>query len=283
MEWESFDWLLDKALQEDAASEDATTQALVPPERRATARLVAREAGIVAGLPLAERLLARMDADIRFESFVADGDAVGPGIQVARLAGLAGSILSVERVMLNFLQQLSGMATLAARYAERVEGTEARIYDTRKTVPGWRELAKYAVRCGGACNHRMHLAGAVLIKDNHLALMGEGGVSEAVRRAREAHPDLTVEVEVETFAQLEEALAAAPDIILLDNMTPEQVREAARMAGESAVEPPQLEASGGIDLSNVRAYAETGAERISIGALTHSAPALDLALEITPG
>ncbi|MFO7955624.1 MAG: nicotinate-nucleotide diphosphorylase (carboxylating), partial [Candidatus Brocadiia bacterium] len=130
--------------------------------------------------------------------------------------------------------------------------------------------------------HRMHLAGAVLIKDNHLALMGEGGVREAVRRAGEAHPDLTVEVEVETFAQLEEALAAAPDIILLDNMTPEQVREAARMARESADEPPQLEASGGIDLSNVQAYAEAGADRISIGALTHSAPALDLALEITP-
>jgi len=288
MEWETLDWLLDRALEEDAARDDATTRALVPPERRATARLVAREAGVVAGLPLAQRLVARLDADVRFEARVADGDTVRPGAELARLDGLAGSILSVERVMLNFLQQLSGMASLAARFVERVEGTNARIYDTRKTVPGWRELAKYAVRCGGGTNHRMHLADGVLIKDNHLALMGSGGVREAVRGARAANPRLTIEVEVETLQQLEEALAAAPDIILLDNMTPEQVREAAQMARESADEqvsggePPRLEASGSIDLSNVRAYAQAGADRISIGALTHSAPALDLALEIAP-
>ncbi len=282
MEWQRFDWLLEKALEEDAVTADATTRALVPPERRARARLVAREAGVLAGLPLARRMVARMEGAVRFEAELHDGNVVGPGTLVARLDGPAGPILSVERAMLNLLQQLSGVATLAGRYVERVVGTKAQVYDTRKTLPGWRELAKYAVRCGGACNHRLNLAEAVLIKDNHLALMRDGGVREAVRRAREAHPALTVEIEVETFEQLEEALAAGPDVILLDNMTPQQVREAARMARQAADPPPELEASGGIDLENVRDYAEAGADRISVGALTHSAPALDLSLEIAP-
>ena len=189
MDWERFDRLIEAALEEDAARQDVTTRALVAPDRRAEAVIRAKAQGVVCGLPLAERLVAEFDERVDFEACAQDGARVSPGSVVARLSGQAGSILSVERTMLNFLQRLSGTATLTARFVAAVQGTAAGIYDTRKTTPGWRELQKYAVRCGGGVNHRMSLGDMVLIKDNHLALMaGQGGVAEAVRRARAAAP-----------------------------------------------------------------------------------------------
>ncbi len=281
MNWPEFDWLLDAALTEDAVARDATTRALVPSGAGATARITAREGGVICGLPLAERLVKRFGHGLIFDVAATDGVRVEADEVVACLRGPAGAMLSIERVMLNFLQHLSGVASLTARFVATVAGTEAQIYDTRKTLPGWRQLEKYAVRCGGGCNHRPDLAGAVLIKDNHLALAIERGVARAVRRASSAYPDLTIEVEVENMDQLREALTASPDIVLLDNMTPAQVAEAADLVREAAPEPaPLLEASGGITLANVRAYADAGADRIAIGALTHSAPAMDISMDI---
>lgn len=283
MRWEEFDWLLDAALVEDRAREDVTTRALVPEGRMARAVVRAGAAGVVCGLPLAHRIAERFDKRLRFEECTADGERVRPGGAVARLEGPAASILAVERPMLNFLQRLSGISTLTARYVEAVAGTEARVYDTRKTTPGWRALEKWAVRCGGGCNHRMDLAEQALIKDNHLALMGASRVRAAVERVRRANPGVPVEVEVEDMAQLEEALSAGPDMILLDNMTPDEVRRAVEFVREkSAGARPQVEASGGITLQNVAAFARAGADRISVGALTHSAPAFDLSLEVLP-
>ncbi len=289
MNWAEFDPLIDAALAEDRPREDVTTRALVPPDRTARGEVRAGADGVVCGLPLAERLARRFDERIAFEPCVADAERVGRGDVVARLEGPAASILSVERTMLNFLQRLGGVATLTARYVAAVRGTGAAIYDTRKTTPGWRRLEKYAVRCGGGRNHRMDLAEMALIKDNHLALLvAAGGRAEAVRaaveRARAAGVpvEVEVEVEVEDTAQLEAALAAGPDFILLDNMTPDEVRRARRAAEAVGLGRPELEASGAITLQNVRAYAEAGADRISIGALTHSAPALDLSMELIP-
>ena len=284
MNCQDFDWLLDASLEEDAARRDVTTRALVPADRQAAAEVRVRAAGVICGLSLARRLAERFDQRLKFEDCARDGDRVASGTVVARLRGPAASILSTERTMLNFLQRLSGIATLTAQFVEKVKGTNASIYDTRKTTPAWRELEKYAVRCGGGCNHRMHLADQALIKDNHLALLGAGpeAVKAAVAKVRAACPNLIVELEVENLAELEAALAAAPDIIMLDNMRPEQVREAAalvrRKAGTGS--RPLLESSGTITLSDVRAYAEAGTDRISIGALTHSAPALNLSLEM---
>jgi len=293
MNWQDFDWLLDASLEEDAARRDVTTRALVAVDRQAAAEIRARAAGVICGLPLARRLAERFGQHLEFEEGARDGDRVAAGAVVARLRGPAASILSTERTMLNFLQRLSGVATLTALFVEKVKGTNSRIYDTRKTTPGWRELEKYAVRCGGGRNHRMHLADQALIKDNHLALLGGGpeAVNVAVSRVRAACPGLIVEVEVENLAELEAALTAAPDVIMLDNMRPEQVREAAALVskmvgnGKRPVlarngKRPLLESSGTITLSDVRAYAEAGADRISIGALTHSAPALNLSLDL---
>ncbi|KPK57422.1 MAG: hypothetical protein AMK73_10190 [Planctomycetes bacterium SM23_32] len=285
MDWERFDWLLDAALEEDAARRDLTTSALVADDARAEARVRAGEAGVVCGLPLAERLAARFDDRIAFEQVADDGDPVVPGDVVALLRGPAASMLSIERTMLNFLQRLSGVATMTARFVARVAGTGARIYDTRKTTPGWRELEKYAVRCGGGCNHRMDLEGLALIKDNHLAL-GAGGrevIGAAVGKLRADRPDVQVEVEVEDPSRLGAALAARPDIIMLDNMSPEQVRDAvALIRAHADAGQPQIEASGSVTLDNVADYAAAGVDRISVGALTHSAPALDLSLDVAP-
>jgi len=287
MNWQDFDPLLDAALEEDAARRDATTLALVPPDRLAEARLVAKQAGVICGLPLASRLVGRFDARLAFAECVGDGARLEPGAVAARLSGPATAMLSVERTMLNFLQRLSGVATLTAAYVEAVRGTAAGIYDTRKTTPGWRALEKYAVRCGGGRNHRMNLGDMVLVKDNHLELMGRRprdpeAVREAVEKARAGWPEVPVEVEVEDLEQLEAAVGAAPNFILLDNMTPEQTAQAVALVQHLTAGRlrPELESSGGIDLSNVRAYAEAGVDRISIGALTHSAPAMDLSLDV---
>ena len=287
MNWEAYDGLIDAALEEDAARRDVTTSALVPSGRRGEAEVRARAAGVVCGLPLARRLAARFDEQLRFEERVRDGDQVAPGAVVAVLGGPAAAILSVERTMLNFLQRLSGIATLTRQFVQEVEGTGAAIYDTRKTTPGWRTLEKYAVRCGGGRNHRMDLAAQALIKDNHLALLtgaapGLSVVQAAIEKVRAANPGLIIEVEVETLADLEAALGAAPDIIMLDNMTPGQVREAAALVRKKAGDGgrPLLESSGTVTLATVRDYAEAGADMISVGALTHSARAFDLSLDM---
>ena len=290
MNWEEFDWLIQRALAEDGVEDDVTTDALIDPEQSCEAEVVVRGDGVICGLRLAARLVAVFDGGLTFRPLCEDGARVGKGAVAASLAGSAASVLKIERTLLNFLQRLSGIATLARSYCEAVEGTGSKIYDTRKTTPGWRRLEKYAVHCGGAENHRADLTEHVLIKDNHLHLMakaaGAGNPARVIRRAvqagRLAGGNLLVEVEVESLEELSEALLAEPDLILLDNMSPEQILRAAEMVrqGRPGVKRPLLEASGGINLSNVRAYAEAGADRISVGALTHSVPALDMSLRI---
>jgi len=267
--------LVRAALEEDRAFDDVTTRATVPAEARARAVLAARAPGVVAGLPLALAAFRALSTEVVAEVRAADGSRVEAGAAAVVLEGPARALLSAERVALNFVQRLSGIATLTARYVEAVAGTRARIYDTRKTTPTLRALEKYAVRCGGGVSHRADLASAALIKDNHLAAVG-GDVSLAVARARAAAPSgMTVEVECDDAGQVRAALDAGADIILLDNMAPGAMRACvALVAGRVPVE-----ASGGVSLATVRAIAETGVDRISVGALTHSAPALDLGLD----
>ncbi len=272
--------------------QDWTTVALVGPETQGRAAVAVREAGVVAGLRAVPVLLEEMKADVRWQPQANDSDAVPAGATVAVLEGNARDMLVCERPLLNLLGRLSGIATLTRRYVDEVSGTKARIYDTRKTTPGWRRLEKYAVRCGGGTNHRTGLFDAVLIKDNHLALAAAGGLSpaDAVRRARESvqrvAPDcdpqrLIIEVEVDTPAQLDDVLSAGPDIVLLDNMSPSELRTA--VARRDAVAPQvELEASGDVTLASVRERALTGVDRISVGALTHSARSLGLGLDWVP-
>jgi nicotinate-nucleotide pyrophosphorylase (carboxylating) len=266
--------IVSRALAEDVGPGDVTTAATVAPEAQCRAEIVAKAEGVIAGLGVARAVFEALDPTIAFEAVVADGVRVSAGTAVARIAGNARGVLTAERTALNFLQRMSGIATLTAQYVESVKGTKARILDTRKTAPGLRLLDKYAVRLGGGENHRLGLFDAVLIKDNHVR--AAGGVGEAVRRAKAAHHLLRVEVEVRTMAELEEAMAAGADVILLDNMDRDEIRAAvARVAGRCPVE-----VSGGVDLQTVRELAETGVDYISVGKLTHSAPALDLSLEI---
>ena len=263
------------ALEEDKAFDDVTTIATVLSDRREGARIVARTEGVIAGGPLAMEAFRLLDPDIAVHVTVDDGARVRPGEPVLSVRGKARAILSAERVALNYMQRLSGIATLTLAYVEAVRGTDTRILDTRKTTPGLRKLEKYAVRAGGGMNHRLDLAGAVLIKDNHLEAV-DGDVALAVRRAREiAAPGTKVEVECDTLEQVEAALAAGADVIMLDNMSLDDIRRAVRRIDKQAI----VEASGGVRLDTVRAIAETGVDWISVGALTHSAPALDLALD----
>jgi nicotinate-nucleotide pyrophosphorylase (carboxylating) len=282
MQWSDFDWLLRAALAEDAADRDVTTCALVPEDAQAVADVRAREEGVICGVRLAARLAALLDDPPAFAAAVDDGARVPPGATLARLHGPARAILALERTMLNFLQQLSGVATLTARFVDAVAATGALIYDTRKTTPGFRTLQKYAVRCGGGCNHRMDLAGAVLIKDNHLELVRGRGLRWAVDRARAECPDLVIEVEVDNLEQLEQVLPARPDVVLLDNMAPDLVARAAELVARHGHADGRLliEASGSITLANVAEYARSGADRIAVGALTHSTPALDIGLDL---
>jgi nicotinate-nucleotide pyrophosphorylase (carboxylating) len=255
---------------------------------------VVRKAGVVSGLLAAALVLEEMNADAQWQALAGDGDAVAAGTVVARLSGSARDLLTGERTLLNFLGHMSGIATLTRHYVDAVAGTKARIYDTRKTTPGWRRLEKYAVRCGGGHNHRTGLFDAVLIKDNHLALgrQSRGGThytpAEAVKKSRqfvhdilaaEPHAEsMILEVEVDSLDQLRQVLPAQPDIVLLDNMTPDLLRQAVAIRNDLAP-AIELEASGGVNLQTVRAIAETGVERISSGALTHSAPSLDMGLD----
>jgi nicotinate-nucleotide pyrophosphorylase (carboxylating) len=263
------------ALDEDRARDDVTTLAVVPAQLHASAELVARSPGVIAGLSLVEAVFRSLDPTVMFRELATDGARVSANQPVLEIEGAARVMLSGERVALNFVQRLSGIATLTARFVDAVRGTKAKILDTRKTTPGLRAQERYAVRCGGGTNHRDDLAAAVLIKDNHLATIG-GDVALAVRRAREyARPGLQVEVECDHRAQVVAALAAGADVILLDNMSCDEMRACVELVGGAAT----VEASGGITLENVREVSETGVDWISIGALTHSAPALDLALD----
>ncbi len=267
-----------QALAEDLGRGDVTTEALVPARARARARLVARVPLTVAGLDFAEAAFRLVAPAMRSERLARDGEAVPAGATLLRLDGPARALLTAERTALNFLQRLCGVATLTARFVAAVAGTGARILDTRKTTPGWRRFEKYAVTCGGGQNHRLGLYDQVLVKDNHLVALRDrrpNPIAWAVRRARRRCPGLTIEVEADTLTQVRQAVAAGADCILLDNMSPAQLRRAVRLVAGRA----RTEASGGITLANVRAIAETGVDFISVGALTHSAPAADLALD----
>jgi nicotinate-nucleotide pyrophosphorylase (carboxylating) len=267
----TIDDVVARALAEDLGEGDVTTTATVPPTARARAVITQKAPGVVYGLEVAQATFRALDPEVVLERRVREGDWREGG-EVLVIEGRAGPLLSAERTALNFLQRLSGVATAAARYVRAVEGTGARILDTRKTTPGLRDLEKRAVAAGGATNHRAGLHDAILIKENHAAIAG--GVGEAVRRARATAPDLPLEVECRTLEEVDQALAAGAPGILLDNMTPDQLREAVARVGGRAT----LEASGGISLETVRESAATGVDFVSVGALTHSAPALDLSL-----
>ncbi|MEQ1709913.1 MAG: carboxylating nicotinate-nucleotide diphosphorylase [Hyphomicrobium sp.] len=263
------------ALAEDLGlAGDITTNATVAAETRADAVIAARKPGVVAGLDLARAAFAALEPAVAFEAAVADGAAVEPGSVIARVSGNARALLTAERVALNFMGRMSGIATLTRTYVDAIAGTRTHIVDTRKTTPGLRAFEKYAVRCGGGGNHRVGLFDAVLIKDNHI--VAAGGLSAAVEAARATVGHLVkIEVEVDTLAQLAEALKHPIDAVLLDNMTPAQLREAVRLVEGRVL----TEASGGVSLATVRAIAETGVDLISVGALTHSAPVLDLGFD----
>jgi nicotinate-nucleotide pyrophosphorylase (carboxylating) len=268
------------ALAEDIGSGDATTLATVPEETAAVGYLVARESLVTAGLELAEITFQELSPDLRVEVHLKDGHAVEKGTVLMTISGPARPLLTAERVALNFVQRLSGIATLTSKFVQAAQGTSARILDTRKTTPGWRLFEKYAVQCGGGFNHRFGLFDQILIKDNHLAAIGqttENPIRTAVQRARQKFPHLKIEVETDTIEQVQQALEAGAQIILLDNMPLETLRAAVRLINHRA----QTEASGGITLQSVRDIAETGVDFISSGALTHSAKAMDLSLDFT--
>jgi nicotinate-nucleotide pyrophosphorylase (carboxylating) len=272
----SLDPLIDLAFQEDVGIGDITTEATVSPAQKGIGTLLAKSDGIVAGLPVAERVFAKLDETLLFHALVTDGDAVQAGTPIAEVQGSAKTILIGERTALNFLQRLSGIATLTAQFVVAVADYDAKIVDTRKTAAGWRAVQKYAVRVGGGYNHRFGLYDGVLIKDNHI--VAAGGISNAVRRAQEVVPHTAkVEVEVETVDQVDAALEAGADILLLDNMPLGIMRSVVQEVGDQAM----TEASGGITLEQVRAVAATGVDLISVGALTHSAMPMDISLTLT--
>jgi nicotinate-nucleotide pyrophosphorylase (carboxylating) len=264
------------ALAEDVGSGDATKLATVGADARARATITQKAPGVVFGVEAAERTFAELDDAVAFERLSPEGAWQEPGTGVLRIEGRARALLTGERTALNLLQRLSGIATLTARYVQAVEGTDVQILDTRKTTPGLRMLEKAAVRAGGGTNHRVGLFDAILIKENHVA--AAGGVEQAVQQARAAYPDLPLEVECRNVEEIAQALQAGAPRILLDNMDPEELRAAV----DQVVGRAELEASGGITLETVRAHAVEGLNFISVGALTHSAPALDLSLILEP-
>jgi nicotinate-nucleotide pyrophosphorylase (carboxylating) len=268
------DAAIDAALREDMPEGDVTSESIIPTNARSEAFLLAKEDGVLAGLPVAARVFERIDASVIFIERFRDGASFTKSDKLARIKGPTIALLKGERTALNFLQHLCGVATLTRRFVEAVAGTKTRILDTRKTVPGLRLLDKYAVRTGGGTNHRVSLSDMVLIKDNHLRHVGS--VAEAVRRARAvARPGVRVEVEAATLLQVREALAAKADMIMLDNMPLETMHQAVNLSGGRV----PLEASGNMTIDRVRAVAETGVDFISVGALTHSARAIDISLD----
>jgi len=271
--------IIDLALDEDAGHGDVTTEALIPPDLSGRASLLVKARGVLAGIEVARRVFLRVDSDLDVELLVPDGTAVKPGVVVGTVRGHLAAILKAERTALNFLQRLSGIASLTARYVARIKDTGAGIYDTRKTTPGLRLLEKYAIKTGGGHNHRLHLGDAVLIKDNHIgALRATGmGLGDILAKAKRNSPaGMTVEIEVTNIAEAREALQAGADIIMLDNMALEDMARVVKIAAGRA----KIEASGGITLVNVRQVALTGVDIISVGALTHSFKSLDISLEL---
>ena len=267
--------LVRNALEEDDAFNDLTTIATVVSDRHARGQLVARGEGVICGVPLAVEAFRQLDPKVTIRVDLEDGARVKKGSNVLYLSGHARALLGAERVALNYMQRLSGIATLTAKYVEAVKGTKAKILDTRKTTPGWRLLEKYAVRAGGGTNHRLNLSAAVLIKDNHLAAV-DGDVALAVRRARDLAPRGTkIEVECDRIEQVQAAVDAKADIVMFDNMQPDEMARCVELVAGRAI----TEASGRVRLENVRAIAQAGVDWISVGSLTHSAPALDLALD----
>ncbi|OOB91931.1 carboxylating nicotinate-nucleotide diphosphorylase [Rathayibacter sp. VKM Ac-2630] len=276
---QSIERLVTLALEEDAPWGDITTETLIPADATASARLVAREAGVFSGGAVLVGTMLQADSRIRTSVLIEDGASFTAGAVLAEIDGPAGGVLRGERVALNLVQRMSGIATLTAHYVKAVEGTRARIVDTRKTTPGLRAFERHAVRSGGGRNHRSSLSDAILAKDNHLAILAQRGIdlTAALRAARAAVPHTThIEVEVDRLEQIEPALAGGADTIMLDNFTPEQLRQGVTLIGGRAV----VEASGGVNLETVRAIAEAGVDVISVGALTHSVRSLDLGLDI---
>ncbi len=275
LEHPSVQRLIVLALEEDLGRGDVTTQATVDPKARALGKIGAKEDLVIAGLPLIQKILAYLDPSCQVRLLVEEGGLVPKGTCVAEVEALAAPLLTAERVLLNFLQHLSAIATLTRRFVEEIRGTGCKIVDTRKTLPGLRLLEKYAVRQGGGANHRLGLDDGILIKDNHITLCG--GVGEAISRARaRGSALLRIEVECSSLGQVEEALRAGADMILLDNMSTAEIAQAVRLVSGRAL----LEASGGMSLQRVREVAETGVHFISVGALTHSAPAVDLSMTV---
>jgi len=271
--------IIDRALAEDIGKGDVTTEALIPGDKQGAGFIVAKKEGILAGTGAAKQVFHRVDPELKVEILLEDGARVKPGNRVAKVSGSIASILKAERVALNFLQRLSGIASETNRYVEAVKGLPVRIMDTRKTTPGLRSLEKHAVRAGGGENHRMSLGDGILIKDNHQAALRSQGlnIKEIIAKAKQNAPQrLPVEIEVGTVSEALEAVEAGADIVMLDNMSLEDMRKAVKSIHGHAL----IEASGGITLGNVRAVAETGVDFISIGALTHSATALDISLEL---
>ncbi|MGD9546943.1 MAG: carboxylating nicotinate-nucleotide diphosphorylase [Candidatus Krumholzibacteriia bacterium] len=272
------DALVRQSLEEDVGTGDATTAVAVDPDVRGEALLVPRQPGVVAGLPLLGMVYGALDPRVVVSIREPEGAPVPAGRVLARLEGPVSSLLTGERTALNFLQHLGGIATLTARYVAAVRGTDCLVLDTRKTLPGYRLLAKYAVRCGGGVNPRLGLFDRIMLKDNHWT-GGSGGIAAMVARSRRLSPDLAVEVEVDGLDQLAQVLGLGVEWILLDNFTVDQTREAVRLRDEAAV-PTRLESSGNVDLESIRSYAAAGSDAVSIGRLTHSAPAWDLGLDM---
>ncbi|HWD20255.1 MAG TPA: carboxylating nicotinate-nucleotide diphosphorylase [Verrucomicrobiae bacterium] len=273
--------IIQAALAEDIGAGDVTSLCTIPAEAQAEAIMVARQDLVVCGLDLVEAVFRELAPEAQIERRAADAQSVAGGQPLLRVRAGARAILAGERVALNFAQRLSGIATLTAKYVAAIAGTKTRILDTRKTTPGWRLLEKYAVACGGGVNHRFGLNDRILVKDNHLAALRDekpNAVAAAARRARAMYPNLELEIEADTVAQAEQAAAAGVDVVLLDNMSNEQLRAAVQIVAGRA----RTEASGGVNLANVRGIAETGVDFISVGALTHSAPAVDIGLDF-PG
>ncbi len=266
--------LIEQALQEDIGTGDVTTDVTIPADSASVAIILAKQDLVLAGLGVSHEVFLLLDPSIQFTPLAKDGDRIKSGTEIARLSGKTRALLSGERVALNLLQHLSGVATLTAKYVEKLSGTKAQVLDTRKTLPGLRQIEKYAVRIGGGKNHRMGLYDMILIKDNHIK--AAGSITKAVQSARTKSSNLKIEVETKTLEEVREALAAKADIIMLDNMTIDLMRQAVKMIDHRT----PVEASGNVTLDTVRAIAETGVDYISAGNLTHSAPAADISMKI---
>lgn len=276
---EQLDGIIDAALAEDLGRGDVTTEALIPADLSGQATLLVKAKGILAGVEVAKRVFLRIDPSLKISIDIKDGESIQPGDKIASITGRVVSILKPERVALNFLQRMSGIATMTAQYVSEISGLPARIYDTRKTTPGLRYLEKYAVRMGGGTNHRMDLGDSALIKDNHIAALRALGMNlkDIIAKAKESvPPGITIEVEVTSSKEALEALKAGADLIMLDNMSPNEMKQVVNLVCGQA----RIEASGGINLTNVHRVAMTGVDMISIGALTHSYKSLDISLEL---